>query len=282
MRAPRSKNVKSSGRAPAKSRKPGMTTNAKTGQPSINLKKFKLSSISDDALIGIVGMRRSGKSWLLRDLLYEKRYIPVGSVMSPTAKSSKFFHPFMCPAFIHDNFSPRAMQMMIQRQVKLIDLLNRGELKMTDPHALKAFMIADDCGADKKGFKTLQMRDMAMNGRHRRILTIFTAQHFVDIPNEIRNQLDYLFMFSDKKKQTQIHLFDEFFNSFGDFNIFKNVFLKMTQNKRCMVAYPTGTDLADSVFVYKARDLDNVPFRIAPKCWEFVEKNPKLRSLLNN
>ena len=54
----------------------------------ITLKKFDISSIEDTAVVVFVGKRQTGKSFLVRDLLYHKRDIPGGVVIAPTEKLS--------------------------------------------------------------------------------------------------------------------------------------------------------------------------------------------------
>ena len=40
---------------------------------TLNIKKFDLSSIADEAVCTFIGKRKSGKSFCIRDLLYTKR-----------------------------------------------------------------------------------------------------------------------------------------------------------------------------------------------------------------
>ena len=61
----------------------------------LELKKFKIKSILPDATILCLGKRRSGKSWLVRDIFYHHRDIPSGLVFSGTEEASPFFGDFI-------------------------------------------------------------------------------------------------------------------------------------------------------------------------------------------
>ena len=61
---------------------------------SIKLKKFDMSTIEDHKIIVMIGKRGTGKSFLIKDLLYNKEDIQVGTVVSPTEKMNKFFFLF--------------------------------------------------------------------------------------------------------------------------------------------------------------------------------------------
>ena len=43
--------------------------------------KFDMSRIKDDKIVIMIGKRGTGKSWLIRDILYHHRDIPVGAVI---------------------------------------------------------------------------------------------------------------------------------------------------------------------------------------------------------
>jgi hypothetical protein len=79
-----------------------------TGGVSLRLKKFNLDEMNPLAVIVAIGKRRSGKSFLLRDLLSRHQSIPVGLVMSATEMANKFFGDFVPGCFIHEGFVENA------------------------------------------------------------------------------------------------------------------------------------------------------------------------------
>ncbi len=64
-----------------------MATNAM----SLNLRKFDMKTIPQDAVCVFIGRRRTGKSTLVRDLLYHHQNIPLGTVISGTEESNSFY-----------------------------------------------------------------------------------------------------------------------------------------------------------------------------------------------
>ena len=55
----------------------------------IRIKKFDPSSIPDDSVCVFIGKRRSGKSFCIREILYWKRDIPIGQIVSGSEKGSQ-------------------------------------------------------------------------------------------------------------------------------------------------------------------------------------------------
>ena len=49
---------------------------------NLALKKFNLDQISSDKVCVFIGKRETGKSFLVKDLLYYHKKIPIGTVIS--------------------------------------------------------------------------------------------------------------------------------------------------------------------------------------------------------
>ena len=58
---------------------------------AIELKKFDMNMISDDKVVVLIGKRETGKSFLVKDLLYHHQDIPVGTVISGTEGANSFY-----------------------------------------------------------------------------------------------------------------------------------------------------------------------------------------------
>ena len=58
---------------------------------NIALKKFNMKQITDDSVVVLIGKRRTGKSILVKELLYHHKDIPVGTIISGTEGSNKFY-----------------------------------------------------------------------------------------------------------------------------------------------------------------------------------------------
>ena len=75
---------------------------------TLELKKFKMDDITFDPnenkgpVIVLIGRRDTGKSFLIRDLLYYHRKIPIGTVISGTEAGNGFFGAHVPKLFIHN------------------------------------------------------------------------------------------------------------------------------------------------------------------------------------
>ena len=56
---------------------------------ALKLKKFDPSKIKKGSVVVLIGKRNTGKSFLVKDLLYYKRDIPVGTVISASEKCNR-------------------------------------------------------------------------------------------------------------------------------------------------------------------------------------------------
>jgi len=83
---------------------------------NLNLKKFDMSKIANGSIVVMIGKRNTGKSFLVKDLLYYKRDIPIGTVISATEGSNRFYGELMPNLFIHEEFSPEIVANLVKRQ----------------------------------------------------------------------------------------------------------------------------------------------------------------------
>ena len=72
---------------------------------TLQLKKFDMKNISDDKVVVFIGKRETGKSILVKDLLYYHQDVPVGTVISGTEGANSFYSKLMPSIFIHGEYS---------------------------------------------------------------------------------------------------------------------------------------------------------------------------------
>ena len=58
---------------------------------SLKLQRFDMSKIEDDKVVVFIGKRETGKSFLVKDLLYHHQDMPVGTVISGTEGANSFY-----------------------------------------------------------------------------------------------------------------------------------------------------------------------------------------------
>lgn len=83
---------------------------------NISLKKFDVKRIRDDSTVVLIGKRDTGKSYLVRDILYYKQHIPVGTVISATESANRFYQQMVPGRFIHEEFNPAIVHGVLKRQ----------------------------------------------------------------------------------------------------------------------------------------------------------------------
>ena len=144
---------------------------------SLDMKKFDMKNISfrpdenKGPVVVLIGRRDTGKSFLVRDLLYHHQDIPIGTVISGTEAGNGFFAEHVPKLFIHDEYQSAIIENILKRQKTVLKQIKKEmeAYKRTniDP---RAFVILDDCLYDNKWTKDKLMRLLFMNGRHWKIM----------------------------------------------------------------------------------------------------------------
>ena len=89
---------------------------------TLELKKFDMRSIGFKAnetngpVIVLIGRRDTGKSFLVRDLLYYHQDIPIGTVISGTEAGNSFFAAHVPKLFIHEEYNTAIIENILKRQ----------------------------------------------------------------------------------------------------------------------------------------------------------------------
>ena len=87
---------------------------------NIQLRKFKPENMADDKVCVFIGKRGTGKSTLVTDILYQKKHLPVGIVMSATEEGNHHYKQFVPDLFIYGDYDRDAIERILERQKKLI------------------------------------------------------------------------------------------------------------------------------------------------------------------
>ena len=215
--------------------------------PSLNIKQFDPSTMKPDRIWLLVGKRGTGKSTLVRDIMYHMtHYIDHPLAMTPTEESVAMFEDCMPESCVHTEFSGNTLDRLIAHQRQ------RGKKKLPQRHVL---LVLDDMMFDKKVLKGQCVRDIFMNGRHLKITFINAMQYCMDMGPDLRSQVDYCFALRENIVANRIKLWKYFFGGFENFDDFCNVFSACTSNNECLVIDNTvkSNNLSDMVFWYKAK-----------------------------
>ena len=250
---------------------------------TLDLKKFDMKNISfrpdenKGPVIVLIGRRDTGKSFLVRDLLYYHQDIPIGTVISGTEAGNGFFSAHVPKLFIHDEYNTAIIENILKRQKTVLKQINKEmeAYKRTtiDP---RAFVILDDCLYDNKWTKDKMMRLLFMNGRHWKIMLIITMQYPLGVPPNLRTNIDYVFILREPYISNRKRIWENYAGMFPTFESFCQVMDQCTENFECLVINNNAKSnkLQDQIFWYKAQNHGN--FKLGSK--EFWELSKDLNS----
>ena len=242
---------------------------------NLNLRKFDPSKIGKGSVVIMIGKRNTGKSFLVKDLLYYKRDIPVGTVISATESANCFYGEIMPGIFIHDTFNPEIVNQLVKRQQTVVSKMKGEEKKFgksqIDPWG---FLILDDLMYDTTWIKDTTIKSLFMNGRHYKLLFMITMQYSLGITPALRSNVDFIFILRENIISNRKRLWEHYAGMFPTFEIFQQVMDQCTANYECLVIDNTtkSNKIEDMVFWYKADD--HPSFKLgAPAFWEYHSNN---------
>ena len=247
---------------------------------TLELKKFNMKNISfkpnenKGPVIVLIGRRDTGKSFLVRDLLYYHQDIPIGTVISGTEAGNGFYSEHVPKLFIHDEYNSGIIENILKRQRSVLKQVKKemAAYKRTtiDP---RTFVILDDCLYDNKWAKDKMMRLMFMNGRHWKIMLIITMQYPLGVPPNLRTNIDYVFILREPYITNRKRIFENYAGMFPTFESFCQVMDQCTENYECLVINNNAKSnkLQDQIFWYKADP--HGPFRLGSKEFWELSKN---------
>jgi hypothetical protein len=245
------------------------TSGSAMGGMSLSLRKFNMKDIPQDAVCIFIGRRRTGKSTLVKDLLFHHKDLPVGTVISGTEESNGFFKKIVPPMFIHGDYNPIILANFVKRQRLIMQRIqqesDRGITSKLDP---RSFLILDDCMYDDSWTNDKNIRYLFMNGRWIKTFFIITMQFPLGIPPALRTNVDFVFILREPYLSNRRRLYENYGSAFPSFEFFCQVMDQCTQNYECLVINNAtqSNKLEDAVFWYKADMHDD--FRIgAPQFW---------------
>jgi len=247
---------------------------------TLELKKFDMRSITfkpdenKGPVIVLIGRRDTGKSFLVKDLLWHHQDIPIGTVISGTEMANGFYSKHVPKLFIHDEYNTVLIENILRRQKAVLKQV-KGEMdaykKTTiDP---RTFVILDDCLYDNSWSKDKMMRLLFMNGRHWKVMLIITMQYPLGIPPQLRTNIDYVFILRENYLSNRERIWKNYASMFPTLESFCSVMDQTTENFECMVINNNAKSnkIGDQVFWYKAQDRPD--FKLGTKEFWEMSKN---------
>ncbi len=251
---------------------------------SLNLRKFDMKTIPQDAVCVFIGRRRTGKSTLVRDLLYHHQNIPLGTVISGTEESNSFYGKMVPPLFIHNEFNPTILANFVKRQRLVVAKMTKdnaeGRRSNIDP---RAFLILDDCMYDDTWTRDKNILYLFLNGRHVKVFFLITMPYPLGIQPALRTNVDYVFILREPYQSNRKRIYENYGAAFPSFEFFCQVMDQCTQNYECLVICNNtqSNKLEDAVYWYKAEM--HGEFRLgAPEFWRMSSEHYSEQEGLGN
>jgi hypothetical protein len=226
-----------------------------TAAVNISMKKFDMRKIPQDAVVVFIGRRRTGKSTLVRDLLFQHQDMPLGTVISGTEESNSFYGKMIPPLFIHGEYNAVILANFVKRQKMVISRIQRdqasGVKSRMDP---RSFMILDDCMYDDSWTRDKNILYLFLNGRHLKVFFLITMQYPLGIQPALRTNVDYTFILREPFASNRKRIYENYASAFPSFEFFCQIMDQCTQNYECIVIDNTSQSgkLEDCVFWYRA------------------------------
>jgi len=250
---------------------------------NLQLKKFDMRHITfkpnenKGPVVVLIGRRDTGKSFLVRDLLYHHQDIPIGTVISGTEAGNGFYSSHVPKLFIHEEYSSSIIENVLKRQKMALKQMKKEQERYgrttMDP---RVFIILDDCLYDNTWSKDKMMRLLFMNGRHWKVMLIITMQYPLGVPPNLRTNIDYVFILREPYIANRKRIYENFAGMFPTFESFCQVMDQCTENFECLVINNNAksNQLQDQIFWYKAEA--HGPFKLGAK--EFWEASKQQES----
>ena len=250
---------------------------------TLELKRFDMKTISfkpdenKGPVVVLIGRRDTGKSFLVRDLLYYHQDIPIGTVISGTEAGNGFYSEHVPKLFIHEEYNTAIIENILKRQKTVLKQIKKEiEIYRKTTIDPRAFVILDDCLFDASWTRDKMMRLLFMNGRHWKIMLIITMQYPLGIPPNLRTNIDYVFILREPYINNRKRIYENYAGMFPTFESFCQVMDQCTENFECLVINnnANSNNLHDKIYWYKADHHKN--FKLGSK--EFWEISKTLNS----
>jgi hypothetical protein len=228
---------------------------------NLELKRFDMKTISfkpneaKGPVIVLIGRRDTGKSFLVRDLLYYHQDIPIGTVISGTEEGNGFYGKLVPKLFIHNEYNTAIIENILKRQRGVLKQIKHEmeqfKRSTIDP---RTFVILDDCLFDNTWSRDKMMRLLFMNGRHWKVMLLITMQFPLGIPPVLRTNIDYVFILREPYISNRKRIYENYAGMFPTLESFCQVMDQCTENFECLVINNNSKSnkLQDQVFWYKA------------------------------
>jgi hypothetical protein len=157
------------------------------------LTEFNPDDIKTDATIVAIGKRRTGKTWIFRNIMYLMRdKFQAGIVISQTDELNHFWSQYVPEKYIYKKYDTSILEAVFRRQKRILN-----DNSLTDEEKEKQapfFILLDDVISDSSIRYDDAMTELFVAGRHYKLFILITTQYAKAITPTLRANTDYCFI----------------------------------------------------------------------------------------
>ena len=215
--------------------------------------KLNLDDMYKNPSICLIGMRGSGKSWIIRDILRKldtyDEFQENTLIIAKSEKMSTFYGNFFSRAKIIYTYDTDALNEYLSDQKQRISEAEKTGIPCN------GCVVLDDCLASKGTWMNDEViSDLFYNSKSYQTTFIVAMQFPLGIKPELRSVFDYVFLMSEDFYSNQKRLYDHYADIYPTFDEFRTELLQLTNDFNCMVIDRKNTtkELNDKIFYFKA------------------------------
>jgi len=236
---------------------------------NINIRNFNPRNIKLGTTIVISGKRGAGKSTIVKIISYYlSPKIRMALLVSNTADKKRDFEQIIPPFLIFEQYQSSIFKNFIKNQSEFCEKYRKNNT--VKKHGL---IIMDDVLAQTKKWKNDEsLIEIFLEGRHSNITNILSIQDILGVPSSLRNNIDYLFITKEFRKERKKLIFDTFWpNNYGNYELFEKILMKCTEGYSTFVIDIKRTEkpnatLENTIFRWKPPDPKKIPpFKIGTR-----------------
>lgn len=211
---------------------------------TINLKRFDINIVKKNSVCIIIGKRSTGKTTLVKDLIYNNhniKNVPDVNLFVPSELYKTKNEYSLSDNNTYHIYSSELLE-------NITKTLRNNCKKNLVKESLSIF---DDCIL-KSNDKSV--KDIFINGGHHfKMTTILTITHPLDLSNQLISCTEYVFIFKNDVNSSRRNIYDKYARFLPTFEIFNDIFDSL-DDYECLVISPYSTNniYEYPIFWYKA------------------------------